>query len=108
MTSHAFRCCFQHSDEHGLDVVAFRIVYESSVIGRAVVRARAGFAVTGVAIGKASIIERLHCVIVGGLERHMNRGDGIALGSGAHPHSGTILGHKSLNARESRALAVAH
>lgn len=38
----------------------------------------------------------------------MNRRDGIALGCSAHPHSGTILGHKSLNTRESRALAVAH
>lgn len=28
----------RHSDEHSLDVVAFRIVYESGVIGRAVVR----------------------------------------------------------------------
>ena len=27
-----------HSDEHGLDVVAFRIVHESGVIGRSVVR----------------------------------------------------------------------
>lgn len=98
----------QHSDERGLDVVAFRIVHESGVIGRAVVRARARFAVTGAAIGKTSIIERLHCVIVGGLKRHMNRRDGIALGCSAHSHGGTILGHKSLNTRESRALAVAH
>lgn len=28
----------RYSDEHGLDVVAFRIVHESGVIGRSVVR----------------------------------------------------------------------
>lgn len=37
----------------------------------------------------------------------MNRGNGIALGGGAHPHGGTILGHERLNARERRSLAVA-
>ena len=31
-----------HSDEHGLDVVAFRIVHEGGVVGRAVVQTRAG------------------------------------------------------------------
>lgn len=38
----------QHSGEHGFDVVAFRIMHESGIIGRAVVRARAGFAVVSV------------------------------------------------------------
>lgn len=33
---------WQRSDEHDLDVVAFRIVHESGVIGRSVVRAQAG------------------------------------------------------------------
>ena len=40
----------QHSGEHGFDVVAFRIMHESGIIGRAVVRARAGFAVVGAAV----------------------------------------------------------
>ena len=69
----------QHSGEHGFDVVAFRIMHESGIIGRAVVRARAGFAVVGAAVGKAGLIERLHGIIVGSLERHMDRSDGIAL-----------------------------
>ena len=66
----------QHSGEHGFDVVAFRIMHESGIIGRAVVRARAGFAVVGAAVGKAGLIERLHGIIVGSLERHMDRSDG--------------------------------
>lgn len=49
----------QHSGEHGFDVVAFRIMHEGSIIGRAVVRARAGLAVVGAAVGKAGLIERL-------------------------------------------------
>ena len=91
LSLHSCQC----SGEHSLDVVAFRIVHESGVVGRAVVRARAGFAVTGASIGKTGLIERLHGIIVGSLKRHMNRRDGIALGCSAHPHGGTILGHKA-------------
>lgn len=101
-TFSALREVHEHSAENGPRFHTAAEMFDS------LVRARAGFAVVGAAIGKTSIIERLHCVIVGGLERHMNRRDGIALGCSAHPHGGTILGHKSLNTRESRALAVAH
>ena len=37
----------RRSDEHGLDVVAFRIVHEGGIVGRTVVRARSGLAVVG-------------------------------------------------------------